>query len=73
MIQLGPSIKRLIETLADNYNPTKPFRFTKLDTKNGLWRLEVHKQNVCSFVYILLYFAPTKEIDDINIVVSNWL
>ena len=70
MIQLGPW---LISTLADNCNPNKPFRFANIDFKDGFWRLQVNKQVTCNFGYVLLYFAPTKEIANINIVVSNYL
>lgn len=35
MVQLGQCIKRLIATLADNFDPNKPFVFSKLDIKDG--------------------------------------
>ena len=73
MIQLGPFAKRLIATLADKYNPNRPFRFSKLDIKYGFWRLQENKQDAWNFGYVLLSFAPTKEIYDINIVIPNCL
>ena len=73
MIKLGLCAKRIIATLANNYNPNQPFRFTKLDTKDGFWCLQVNTQYEWNFGYALLYFAPTKEIDNINIVVPKCL
>lgn len=35
MMQLGHCVKRIIATLADNYDPEKPFAFSKLDIKDG--------------------------------------
>ena len=41
MIQLGQCEKQLIVTLADNYDKKTPFRFSKIDIKDGFWRLVV--------------------------------
>lgn len=35
MVQLGNCIQRIIETMADNFDPDKPFAFAKLDIKDG--------------------------------------
>ena len=60
MIQLGPCIKSLIETLTDNYKPNKPFRFYKHDIKNDFFCLQVNGQDEWNFGYVLPSFAPTK-------------
>ena len=41
MGQLGSIVKRIVATMADHYNPTKLFMFTKLDIKDGFWRMAV--------------------------------
>ena len=73
MIKLGPCVKILIVTLADNYNPNQPFRFANLDTKDGFWCLQVKEKDEWNFGYVLPSFRATKEIDDIKIVVPNCL
>ena len=42
MTQLGRTIHRLIHTMAQHYSPAHPFMFTKLDIKDGFWRLAVN-------------------------------
>ena len=41
MVQHGLMLKRLIATMADNYNPTKLLIFSNLDIKDGFWRMVV--------------------------------
>ena len=73
IIQLGPCIKMLMVTLADNYNPNLTLRFTKIDIKDEFWCLQVNEHDSWNFVYVLPSFALTKGIDDINIFVPNYL
>ena len=37
MVQLVNCVTRLIAMLADNYDPDTPFKFAKLDIKDGFW------------------------------------
>ena len=74
MIQLGNCIKRLVATLADNYDPDKPFYFAKLDIKDGFWRMAVADEDAWNFCYVLPPDQPgTTKLDDIKIVVPNSL
>jgi hypothetical protein len=38
MVQLGLALKRLIAVLAAHRTRGKPFKFSKLDIKDGFWR-----------------------------------
>ena len=74
MVQLGACVKRLIATMAENYDKEKPFKFCKLDIKDGFWRLVVHEQDAWNFCYVL----PSKDgkhipIDETILVVPNSL
>ena len=74
MNQLGQTIKRIIATMAKHHNPKKPFMFTKLDIKDGFWRMAVSDDDAWNFCYVLP--STSKEItnlDDITIVVPNSL
>ena len=44
MIQLVNSVQRLIALLVDNYDPKKPFMFSKLDIKYGFWSMAVRNE-----------------------------
>ena len=54
MAQLGQCIKRLVSLMAKNYNPAKPFLFSKLDIKDGFWRMAVGNNEAWNFCYVLL-------------------
>lgn len=73
MIQLGQCVQRLIAFLADNYNPEQPFLFSKLDIKDGFWRMAVNDENAWNFCYVLPSDDHNDDIDDILIVVPNCL
>ena len=45
MAQLGWVVRRIVSTMAKNYNKKQPFLFSKCDIKDGLWRLSVNKQD----------------------------
>ena len=45
MVQLGQTLRRLICTLATHYDPDKPFMFSKIDIKDGFWRVTVSKKD----------------------------
>ena len=73
MVQLGNCVTQLIAMLADNYDPKKTFKFTKLDIKDGFWRMRVSSEDVWNFCYVLLHTDPDTALDDTEIVVSNCL
>jgi hypothetical protein len=71
MTQLGQTIKRIVATMAQNHNTEKPFKFAKIDIKDGFWRMAVNDTNAWNFCYVLPDNAPN--IDEITIVVPNSL
>ena len=74
MVQLGACVKRLIATMAENYDKTKPFKFCKLDIKDGFWRLVVHEKDAWNFCYVLPpKDGKHKHIDETLLVVPNSL
>ena len=73
MGQLGQVVKRIVSTMADHYDPSKPFMFTKLDIKDGFWRMAVSDEAAWNFCYVLPSETNTGNLDDIQIVVPNSL
>ena len=74
MAQLGWVIKRIITTMAHNYNTNKPFFFSKCDIKDGFWRMNVSLDDAWNFCYVI----PSQQnkassLDDTNIVVPHAL
>ena len=74
MLQLGKSLRRIITTMAHNRRKDAPFYFTKLDIKDGFWRLAVSNEDAWNFAYVL----PPKDnrevdMDDIQLVIPNSL
>ena len=57
--------------MANNFEPGCPFYFSKLDIKDGFWRLVVSKDDSWNFCYVLPPINPkdTTELDDIEVVV----
>ena len=72
MAQLGHVLQRIVETMADNFNTKIPFKFTKLDIKDGFWRMAVNDQDAWNFCYALASDKDTP-LDDTQIVVPNCL
>jgi hypothetical protein len=72
MAQLGACIQRLVAKMADNFNPSMPFMFTKLDIKDGFWRMKVSDSDAWNFCYVLPSLHEVKE-DDTELVVPNSL
>ena len=72
MGQLGSVVKRIVATMADHFDPSKPFAFTKLDIKDGFWRMAVSNDDAWNFCYALPSDVP-QELDDILLVVPNSL
>ena len=73
MSQLGDVLWRLVYTMAENYNVKKPFVFTKLDVKDGFWRLSVNDDDAWNFCYVLPPLPSPEDIDETEIVVPNCL
>ena len=75
MGQLGQVVKRIVATMADFFDPNQPFCFTKLDIKDGFWRMAVSDEDAWNFCYVLpdSNQSPTKNIEDTLIVVPNSL
>ena len=73
MVQLGHCMKRLVALLADNHDPQKPFKFAKLDIKDGFWRMAVNNQDAWNFCYALPTPEETTDIADTLLVVPNCL
>jgi hypothetical protein len=73
MAQLGFCLQRLVATIADNFNPNKPFMFSKLDIKDGFWRMRVSDEDAWNFCYVLPSLKPVDNEDDIELVVPNSL
>ena len=73
MAQLGLALKRMVATMADNFDPDRPFKFAKLDIKDGFWRMAVNDENAWNFVYVLPSENKNVALDDIELVVPNSL
>jgi hypothetical protein len=73
MAQLGHCLNRIINTLADNYNPSEPFMFTKLDIKDGFWRMRVSNDDAWHFCYVLPTLKKNIKEEEIELVVPNSL
>ena len=50
MVQLGNCVQQLVATMAENYDPNQPFKFAKLDIKDGFWQLAVNNKDAWNFV-----------------------
>jgi hypothetical protein len=73
MVQLGQSLRRIIAAMADNFDASRPFFFSKLDIKDGFWRMAVSDDDAWNFCYVLPSIIPARSIDDIQIVIPNSL
>ena len=73
MATLGTVLGRIINHLANNYNPNIPFVFCKADIKDGFWRMVVTATNAWNFCYTLPPTEATCPLDDIQIVVPHSL
>ena len=55
MVQLGQTLKGIVMVMAaESWAPEKPFYFSKLDIKDGFWRMAVNDNDAWNFCYILL-------------------
>ena len=70
MFELGNVIPRIIWAMARAPNTGVPILFSKIDLKDGYWRLVVDEEEALNFAYVL----PSENKDDpIMLVVSNAL
>ena len=73
MVQLGKSLKRLIAILAANHDRSNPFIFSKMDIKDGFWRMSVNREDAWNFCFVLPSESPPTSMDDIELVVPDAL
>ena len=73
MAQMGKVIRRIIDEMATHYNLHHPFKFAKIDIKDGFWRLYVANHQAWNFCYILSLPPTTDNLDEIEILVPNSL
>ena len=73
MNQLGKTLKRIIAALADCQEADRTMMFSKLDIKDGFWRLVVNHEDAWNFCYIIPNMDPSTPIDETQIVVPNSL
>ena len=73
MVQLGQALKRLIGVLANHHNPSQMFVFSKLDIKDGFWRMSVSEEDAWNFCYVLPSINTLTSLDDTEIVVPEAL
>ena len=73
MVQLGQVIRRIIHLMAEYRHHGHPFKFAKLDVKDGFWRMSVDDVDAWNFCYVLPSLKERTLLDDIKIVVPNSL
>ena len=64
MYQLGFVLKRIIHTMAQYRHHGLHIKFTKLDVKDGFWRMTVSNEDAWNFFYVLPSLQTTTKIDD---------
>ena len=73
MCQLGNVLPRIIHKLAKHFNLSRPFKFSKVDIKDGFWRMAVSPENAWHFCYSIPPKTPDEPLDDRLIVVPTAL
>jgi len=68
MYELGNVIPRFIWAMANAPENGVPLLFTKIDLKDGYWRMVVDKREVWNFAYVL---PPEKSDDEVMLVIPN--
>ena len=59
--------------MGTNYDPAKPFMYSKVDIKDGFWRLMVNEDDAWHFCYVLPLLTGTTTLEETEIVVPNAL
>jgi hypothetical protein len=62
MYELGNVIPHIIWTMALSKEKTTPFMFTKVDLKDGYWRMAVNADDAWNFAYVLPGAGPNNPI-----------
>jgi hypothetical protein len=62
MYELGDVIPRIIWTMALSKDNTTPFMFTKVDLKDGYWKMAVNADDAWNFAYVLPGAGPNNPI-----------
>ena len=70
MYELGNVIPRIIQEMAAAPNNGVPILFTKIDLKDGYWRMVINEDDAWNFAYVL---PPENENDDIKLVIPDAL
>lgn len=75
MNELGQAIQRLVALMAAAPTDFPAFLFSKLDIKDGFWRIQVGEEDKWNFAYILPPADPHKlvKLEDIEIVFPRTL
>lgn len=73
MEQLGKALRRIITTMANQRKKGQAFLFSKMDIKDGFWRLRVSEADAWNFVYVLPSTSDTTNLDEIELVVPRSL
>jgi hypothetical protein len=73
MAELGNVLKRIVNTMALNYDINQPFVFSKCDIKDGFWRMVVNHHDAWNFCYVLPSTTKKSNIDNVQIVVPHSL
>ena len=73
MAQLGTVLKGIVYDMSTNFNPKQPFMYSKVDIKDGFWRLMVSAENAWHFCYVFPPLQGTAPLDEIEILVPHAL
>ena len=73
MAQLGLVITPIIYTMALHRHHGLPFKFMKLDVKDGFWQMAVTNENAWNFCYILPSLQPQQSLNEVELVVPSSL
>ena len=73
MSQLGSALKRIIAQLADGQENQKQYIYSKLDIKDGFWRMIVNPSDAWNFCYVIPNSSTSASLDDTRIIVPNSL
>ena len=73
MDELGKALQRILARMADARKTDRTLWFTKLDIKDGFWRMIVSDNDAWNFCYVIPNDDPNATIDDTSIVVPNSL
>ena len=70
MYELGNTIPRIIQEMAAAPDTGVPILFSKIDLKDGYWRMVVNEEDAWNFAYVLPPLSPD---DDIELVIPDAL